>query len=279
MALLESYGAANMVVHEDLSVRYAQTRKQMTFTVTSAGQTTTQAGWYWVVSRRARKDYSFVGMTEAAARACAEAKTAMYTRASYSADSPQNGGMLAKVECTANIVARRIDDDSNAWETRIQVDEYDERLSESMQSDPASFMGLGYRYYDEGDPAAYAAGAGKLTLISAKRLNNGIDSITYSHTIEAFDPASCIVQYLGRATEQNPVANWTGDTALSNGGITVTDHDLMDEPVQLRLVYGSGNSQVISNSITVPPSSAHATGVNIFITVPSEAGQGEGEGE
>ena len=292
MALLTSYSSANMVVYEHLAVRYAQRRKEMTRKIT-AGLTVIEADGtmatyvnngskqvkLWVISRTATKDYAFIGMTEAAAKTCAADKVRKYTRSSYAADPDSYSGYIAAVECTANIVVCRHDDDSDAWQVRIQVNEHDERVSPVSIPDPATFMGLDFRDYDDGE-ATMAANT--LKLISAIRYNNTITLITFAHTIEAFQGSNCIIQW-----RQVTGITWNGNQPLSSGGIVVGEGDTEDQvaallasTILIRLVYSPGGnaSDITSNSITLqpnPPNSGVGWAKLITIIAPTSSGSVE----
>ena len=81
----------------------------------------------------ATKYYSYVGMTYAAAKFCADEKIKQYTRpyARVIAQNNLSGETLPVVvyatECKSSISAKKTS--GNMWQTVIQVNEYDEKFS------------------------------------------------------------------------------------------------------------------------------------------------------
>lgn len=80
---------------------------------------------HWEVRRTCTKDYRYIGLTEAAAKACAAAKVEKYTRTSYVwARKTDTGYESAGVQaCQADIAA--VHDEGDAWHVDVQVSEED----------------------------------------------------------------------------------------------------------------------------------------------------------
>ena len=130
----------------------------ITYTVT---QSTEYAG-YWIVTRMATKYYRYIGMTYAAAKFCAEEKVKQYTRdyarvisqPDTGSGKPDTGSgqniptVVYTKECKSSIAAQKTS--GNMWETVIQVNEYDEKFSSTLVTNPQTLFDVeNEREYDE----------------------------------------------------------------------------------------------------------------------------------
>ena len=110
---------------------------------------------YWIVTRMATKYYRYVGMTYNAAKFCAEEKVKQYTRDYARVISQPDTGSGQTIptvvyikECKSSIAAQKTS--GNMWETVIQVNEYDEKFSLTLLTNPDTLFDVeNEREYDE----------------------------------------------------------------------------------------------------------------------------------
>lgn len=251
MSLLTNWGPHNMVTEEALCVRYSQAFNNEQS--------------YWEVTRLATKQYRFIGMTEATAKACVSAKLAQYTR-NYTQiiereipASPGSDTMItvhvpiAVPECMADIVAVR-EGDGNAWSVQIAVSEVDMRpyqfrnvgTNEFWQpcADPASlFPEANARDYDddEGDPGP--AGAA-LRITSATRGNPDSIDFNWTTSLPSVTTADLSAEYSTAAGVWIPVEVVPSQSYDDFGSVldVPTDYDLT-----FRISYGN----FVSNSVVI----------------------------
>ena len=160
MALLTTYTSANCVVSSALQIRYTFASRSQAVVYTADSSGTVSAKYPVYVTRLATKTYSYVGMTEAAARACAKAKIAKYTRNQsdesygtyYDVDAATKTLVKKTVKiptCQATITARQTSGDM--WQCDIQVSESDRAAylhaaSGDDPTDPASLFSISCDY-------------------------------------------------------------------------------------------------------------------------------------
>ena len=169
MGLKTTWGDANKVVQTALAVRYTVTQDSVKVSEwvkanPDDAESTLQLYKtydkpFYRCRRRATKRYSYVGMTEAAAEACAAAKVAQYTRDCFvisiteSEDTDLMGnnptviGTKTTKTCTSDISAER--DEGGMWHVTVSVSEDDEKPSLTSPADVASlFAAENARNYD-----------------------------------------------------------------------------------------------------------------------------------
>ena len=113
----------------------------VTYTVSQSEQ----FSGYWIVTRMATKYYRYVGMTYAAAKFCADEKVRQYTRdyARVIEHTDETTGEITPTvvyakECKSSIAAQKTT--GNMWETVVQVNEYDEKIAETLVTDPSTYF-------------------------------------------------------------------------------------------------------------------------------------------
>jgi hypothetical protein len=261
MALLQSYSAANMLVDTGLAVRYYQSMvKTARANATADNSITAYLDGKmqlvdWRVTRRATKSYKFVGMTEAAAKACADIKKRQYTRVTYTDGTPA-------VECVADIDVVRTDE-SDSWEVDINVNETDSKLTSVCVGDPATlFETCADRDYDEGDPTTFAAKPLEFLFAlrtAKKNANNSnwtvkFSNFVYAQNIENFSAVMLSVMWRAKGN-----ILWDNLGSVSATNATFTLDPMMNgynRACQLKLEYdtGTGNEATFihSNIIEFP---------------------------
>lgn len=173
MALLSAYNDYNKVTSTALNVKYSIEMGTMTKKVTTGGKGSSGSTQYidepyYRVTRYATKSYSYVGMDYNTAVACQNAKISQYTRP-YSriveilssdptweppiedpeAEAPEFTVLSTEniIACTSDIVARH--DAGGMWNVIINVNETDEKPSETLPANAASlFAAENNRNYD-----------------------------------------------------------------------------------------------------------------------------------
>ena len=189
MALLTTWGKANRLVSSGLSVKYRQERvRDRTLP-------------YWKLTRYARKSYEYIGMTEAAARACAAAMTAIYTRRYFTEPYLKAIGVNLYdwftddvYECQADINPHPIAGDD--WGVSIDINETDYQVARAVVQDPAlRFPVQNSRDYEED---------GALRLTRAVRSNITV-YFDFAHDIEDFDESKIGIRY----KESETALYWT----------------------------------------------------------------------
>lgn len=169
MGLLTTWGDSNRVVQTALAVRYTVTQDSVTVSEwvkanpddpeSTLQLFKTYDKPFYRCRRRATKRYSYVGMTEAAAEACAAAKVAQYTRdcsvvsIEESEEADQYGnfptviGTKTTKTCTSDVAAEH--DGGCMWHVTVSVSEDDEKPSLTSPEDVASlFAAENARSYD-----------------------------------------------------------------------------------------------------------------------------------
>lgn len=131
--MFESASTLNLVINEDLAVRYD---------VNPAYDGSLLIGYD--VTRVATKSYSYVGMTRAAAAAAVAEKYRFYTRDYYVVEGDSSRTLK---KCYANIVSRRVE--GRMYQVDISINERDVRRVSSVPGDLDSLFPT--RSYDE-DP-------------------------------------------------------------------------------------------------------------------------------
>lgn len=130
-ALITQYSSANRDVESALNVIYYKRLAQGTWVGTSpvASSASVTYSYMHEYHRVARKQYKYVGMTEAAAKSCADAMKSLYTRTVKYQKWNSTAGTMGDwesvaqtgTEMSAEIVARHVAGDM--WETTISVNE------------------------------------------------------------------------------------------------------------------------------------------------------------
>lgn len=169
MALLTTWGNWNKVVQTALAVRYTVTQDSVRVSEwvkadpdnpeSTLQLYKTYDKTYYRCRRRATKRYSYVGMTEAAAQACASAKAAQYTRdcsvvsitesedVDLMGNHPTVIGTKTSKTCTSDVAAEH--DEGGMWHVAISVSEDDEKPSLTNPADVAAlFAAENARNYD-----------------------------------------------------------------------------------------------------------------------------------
>ena len=165
MGLLSSYSDYNKVTSTALKVQYAVEPDRYEYTGWVEDPERDVSSWvtydrpYYRVTRYATKSYSYVGMDEATAISCQNAKVSQYTR-SFSRvtqvevpepDLPDHTQTVLSTEttreCRSDIAAQHVD--GHMWNVVINVNENDEKFSYYVPLNPASlFTAENQRNYD-----------------------------------------------------------------------------------------------------------------------------------
>ena len=165
MGLLTSYSDYNKVTETALKVQYAVEPDRYEYTGWVEDPERDVSSWvtydrpYYRVTRYATKSYSYVGMDEATAISCQNAKVSQYTR-SFSRgtqvevpdlDLPDHTRTVLSTEttreCRSDIAAQHVD--GHMWNVVINVNENDEKFSYTLPANPASmFTSENQRNYD-----------------------------------------------------------------------------------------------------------------------------------
>lgn len=129
-ALIDAYSSANRVVDTDLAVTYTKTKVygQWTYSISPTATETRYEAWSYI--RAANKSYRYVGMTKAAADACANAMRSKYQRTAYSSvlsDSLREfvdevSGSVPMADVAVQRVA------GGMWEVVVNVHETDAKM-------------------------------------------------------------------------------------------------------------------------------------------------------
>lgn len=125
MALLTGYSDTNKELRQSAATRTVRT-------LASA-----YGVWYWHVESITTESFSYVGMTKAAADACAAAMVTAYMK-TKSIPSIQAGEIVTTSvsQCVADIRAVRTE--GNTWQVNVEVNEVDHSflLAAAEQEDP-----------------------------------------------------------------------------------------------------------------------------------------------
>lgn len=129
MGLMTTYGAANRVTHELLSVQY-------TSDVVDSGSWGTLKRW----TRIATKRYSYVGMDAATASSCVSAKKLQYTynQGRYTIDTDHTIHFENRKVCGASVAGTNVG--GNMYDVDIAVNIQDEVLAIGDPSNPATLF-------------------------------------------------------------------------------------------------------------------------------------------
>lgn len=151
MALIEINTEENRVVHSGKVVTYAKSKIYGTweYLVGTVPQRFYSA---WEYTRYCAKSYSYVGMTEAAAKLCAEQMVALYTRdvkvSEWEGNSDEFSDASGGTMVMAEVVPRRTV--GNMWQVDINVRETDSRTRIGGVYSPSTlFADENSRDYDE----------------------------------------------------------------------------------------------------------------------------------
>lgn len=133
--------------------------------------------------RIATKSYSYIGMNEATARACQEAKLAQYTR-TFVQWCNERGSivMLESRRCVANVVMSH--GDGGPWNVDIDVNEDQLQYADSVSPDIPYYMFDLSLDYDEVAPT------GQMLRISEVWRTNARLYVAYQQAIDGFDRTS-----------------------------------------------------------------------------------------
>lgn len=145
MGLLTSYGAANRVIDQDLSITYSRQRVYQDYTYVYGIAELITIHSVWEYHRRATKSYRYVGMDRDTANACAAAMVTKYTRATKISDwngsgehagtfSDIDGGAIPMAEVAVVHVAGCM------YEVHVTVNEDDVRLRVDVVNNVASLF-------------------------------------------------------------------------------------------------------------------------------------------
>ena len=154
MALLTTASDKNRQITSQLSVNYTTRRIKGTWTAITANITETKTE-AWEYSRTATASYSYVGLTEDAAKGIASNLRALYSRSfkvsEFCADDSSVYFRLfqdrdAGTQLMAQIVAQY--DSGNMWSVRVDVNEMDTRLRFEAVSPVSLFSVENTRDYD-----------------------------------------------------------------------------------------------------------------------------------
>ena len=215
--LRQTYSLANLVTASGLDIRYSLEK----------------IGGYWQAVRNARKSYSYVGMSLAAARSCLAAKRAQYYRDTVSLEevvNEQTGAVTVNEfknwRCGASISLRHGDGD--LWSVEITVDETDYRYAgTSKPADPAVLFASTLTLdsllpnYDEGPgvDVFYIRSAARNAPASASATETtlALDVALGSPIMPVVDPSTVFVEI---KTSETAVA-WTHRGYLSDPSIVV----------------------------------------------------------
>ena len=139
--------------------------------------------YWWMVTRKASKDYRFINMTEKAVILAAAAKVEMYTRQTRKCISRT----LDKVCPSLTTSVQPEFNDCGSWDLVINVSETDSTHSATLPADPAAlFTDENARDYDEGESGIevdYADGAmtiANITGIAESVIRSSL-TIRYTH--------------------------------------------------------------------------------------------------
>ena len=199
-----SWSNANKITTKSLQIQYTGS-----YTKTYAGNRV------YEFHRIASKEYQYVGMTEAAAKACQDAKLAQYTR-KFVQWFNQNGnyGKYREFKCVANVTMNN--DEDGLWTVNISVNEDQMQYYAAFDVDaiPYGLFDTGLNY-DE-DPLE-----GGFLRISSVWLENQRLYIAYQQNISGFDRAQLVIQNStdGGATWSNisPTSSTDGQVYFNSG--------------------------------------------------------------
>lgn len=149
-ALIEHYSSANRVVDTELAVTYSKTKVygQWTYQVAIVATETRYEAWSYV--RSANKTYRYVGMTKAAADACANDMRQIYLRTQKSSVlSDQLREFVDEITGyvpMADVAVNRVN--GGMWEVSVNVRETDARLRFASVTASSLFADEDARDYD-----------------------------------------------------------------------------------------------------------------------------------
>lgn len=156
--------------------------------------------------RIASKSYSYIGMTEAAAKACQAAMLAKYTR-NFLQWYNENGTYVGRYStvCVANVSMNG--DEGGLWEVSIDVNE------DQMQYSDYYLRGIPYHLFDLGlDYDESPAEGGYLRISNVWRENSRL-YLSYEHDIASFDRTSSSF-HIEQSTDGG--ATWTAKAPTSH---------------------------------------------------------------
>lgn len=142
-------------------------------------------GSYKECTRTATMSYSYVGMTEAAAKACADEKIAKYTRRFARIASATTCDFVT--ECKTDISLTH--GEGCLWNVELSVNETDVKPSTASDPDLAAiFSDANTRNYDDD---VYR---GEIRITGVACPFDIVQVISYSHDLAAFDPQWIILE-------------------------------------------------------------------------------------
>lgn len=167
--MFDTFSDTNKVTSSGLVVRYAVKTN----------------GSYKECTRTATKRYSYVGMTEAAAKACAAAKIAQYTRRFARIASATTCDYVT--ECKTDISLTH--GEGCLWSVELSVNETDVKPSTASDPDLAAiFSDANTRNYDDD---VYR---GEIRIAGVACPFDYVQIISYSHDLAAFDPQWIVLE-------------------------------------------------------------------------------------
>lgn len=190
--------------------------------------------------RIATKEYQYVGMTEAAAKACQDAKLAQYTR-KFIQWYNENGyyGKYREFRCVADVTMNS--DGDGLWTVSISVNEDQQQYYRALDVNyiPYDLFDLGLDYDEE--PAT----DGFLRIYSVWRQNNRL-YVAYQQGISGFDRANLHGQ---NSTDGGLTWTTIQPTGYSTEGYAYFNSGAWADGL-VRLQYGT--TPIISNSEQTP---------------------------
>ena len=185
------------------------------------------------------KSYSYIGMTEAAAKACQAAKLAQYTRTFiqwYNANGVWKGSSNQKIQCVANVSMNQ--DDGGLWSVSIDVNEDQQQYSTWI---PIDYDLFDYSLdYDEDTPA------GEMLCISNVWRADSKLHVAYVQDISGFSTTSALF-HVEQSTDGG--TTWTAATPSSSTAGLLTFVADTWTPGLIRLRWGDS---VLSNAEPTP---------------------------
>lgn len=238
MALLTEHSDTNKVTHVGLSIRY---RTELASSNNSLR----------VVTRYATKTYSYVGMTYAAARDCADAKAAQYLRShpsSYIIETDQETGIawITPICVTDTLcLISMVHGEGDSWDVNISVAEKDVRATDTAQSPELLFATENTWDYDESDEG----GANTIKILSARAdAGSSQISVTYSSKNPLTTPLNMTawVQY-------STGYSFTMKASLASGSNVIfvnSDYVIAAGSYVVRILYQNIKSNIYSFTVS-----------------------------
>lgn len=229
MSLATSYVNGRKYTSRKLQVRYR------------VKQVSAQGKTLYEIHRFASKTYAYLGLTEAAAKSCQEAKIAQYMRQTRQFDF--DGSDLHEREGLKLMAHIEAVSEALAWSVTIEVDEDDVVFASTAPANPSALFNdiNAARNYDEGGDALFLAGAARTTFEGEDAI-----SVAFEQRIEDFDGDALEAEIADSSSGPfAPMERACDDTARPVAGCVYTARAALPSTLFVRLAYGAATSNVI----------------------------------